>query len=131
MDTNDLQDKASRLLRALEDGDELRARDLLHGDDALELAIALARRGACTGLPIAAAVSLTRLLAILAAERHARETLARAVGNPSGIVRDQLNGSYFPRKCDCARQQEVVPSAVGPPHHELIPYVTQLQIGPT
>jgi len=83
MDTNDIQDKASKLLRALEDGDAQRARDLLRGEDALDVALDLAYE---FYIEDEAAETLHELLAILAAERLARETLGRAVGD--GIMRD-------------------------------------------
>lgn len=84
MDTNDLQDKASCLLRALEDGDAQRARDMLHGEDALEVALTVAIRYPVDGSSLTDR-ALADVLDILAAERMARETLARATG---GIVRD-------------------------------------------
>lgn len=91
MDTNDLQDRASKLLRALEDGDDGRARDMLHEDDALELALLLAHNVAPLGSPECA--TLRDVLAILAAERMARETLARATG---GTVDEIERYKYTP-----------------------------------
>lgn len=89
MDTNDLQDRASKLLRALEDGDANKARDMLHGEDALELAlhVALVLTQAHGYETRTVKATLACVLSILAAERMARETLARAVGNPSGDER--------------------------------------------
>lgn len=86
MDTNDLQDRASKLLRALEDGDANKARDMLHGEDALDVAMHLAlvlAHAPGTGARTVKA-TLADVLAILAAERMARETLARTLGNTSG-----------------------------------------------
>lgn len=78
MDTNDLRDRASKLLRALEDGDSQRARDMLHGEDALDVALMLSLHyHLCDSVTLKTG---RELLAILAAERMARDVLKRATG---------------------------------------------------
>jgi len=80
MDTNDTRDKASKFLLALEDGDAQRARGMLHGEDALDVALALAYEHSFNLEDDGAHETLHDVLAILAAERLARETLERATG---------------------------------------------------